>query len=354
MIVAKFNINRGDFIMNADLSIPASGITALYGPSGCGKTTLMRAMAGLDHHKNGFMQVGNMKWQSTGQFIATHRRSLAYVFQEASLFAHLNVRANLEYGYKRIPASERKIKLDKAIELLGIKHLLDRKPVNLSGGERQRIAIARALVVSPKLLLMDEPLAALDQKSKQEILVYLESVHTELDIPIIYISHSSDEVARLADHLVLLEEGKVTASGPIGDMLTRLDLPLAQGTDAETLIEAKVVGHDGEFNLTYLELAGSRFTVTRHDLAIGKMARLRVLACDVSITLQHQADTSILNIFPAVVDEIKNEGTAQVIIRLLVGGVPMLSRITRKSASILDLKPGKQVYAQAKSVALLA
>ena len=161
-------------------------------------------------------------------------------------------------------------------------------------------------------------------------------------------------MARLADHLVLLEAGSVTASGSIGDMLTRLDLPLARGNDAEALLEAKVVGHDDEFNLTYLDLAGNRFSVTRHDLAVGKLARLRVLARDVSITLQHQSDTSILNIFPAVVDEIKHEGTAQVTIRLLVGGVPMLSRITRKSASILDLKPGKQVYAQAKSVALLA
>jgi len=354
MIEARFNVSRNGFVLNVDLNIPARGITALFGPSGCGKTTLMRAIAGLDYYRDGYLQMGDMTWQQANHFVPPHQRSLGYVFQEASLFAHLNVRSNLEYGLKRIPKTEQTIALEQAIELLGIEHLLDRKSINLSGGERQRVAIARTLAVSPQLLLMDEPLAALDKKSKQEILVYLEALHNELNIPIIYVSHSSDEVARLADHLVLLAEGNVQASGSISEMLTRLDLPLAHGNDAEALIEATVVEHDDEYKLTYLDFSGGRFTVSHKNLALGQTARLRVLARDVSITLNHQNDTSILNIFPATVDEIKNESSSQVMVRLLVGGVPMLSRVTRKSAAVLELKPGKQVYAQAKSVALLA
>ncbi len=354
MIEARFNINWDDFALQADLCIPAKDVTAIFGPSGCGKTTLLRSIAGLDHHLDGYLKFRDTKWQDKDYFVPPHQRPLGYVFQEANLFSHLDVRGNLNYGLSRTKQSERKITLEQAIELLSIDHLLDRKPVHLSGGERQRVAIARTLAVSPQLLLMDEPLTALDQASKQEILGYLESLHKELDIPVIYVSHSADEVARLADHLVLMEAGNIKATGAIGDMLTRLDLPIAHGDDAEALIEAAVTKHDNEYDLTYLDFAGGRFTVTRSDLSVGDKARLRVAARDVSLTLEHQSDTSILNIFPATVEEINNEGPSQVTVKLSVAGVPMLSRITRKSAAVLELQPGKQVYAQAKSVALLA
>ncbi|WP_456412215.1 molybdenum ABC transporter ATP-binding protein [Thiolapillus sp.] len=353
-IRARFQLCKEEFSLDVDLRIPARGITALFGPSGCGKTTLLRAIAGLEHCPEGFLQIGNMRWQEEKRFVPPHRRPLGYVFQEASLFPHLNVRRNLEYGLRRVPAAQRKIPLDRAIELLGISPLLQRKPHKLSGGERQRVAIARALAVSPRLLLMDEPLAALDQARKQEILPYLESLHRELDIPVIYVSHSPDEVARLADHLVLMERGRISAAGAITKMLTRLDLPLAQGGDAEALIEATVAAHDKAYQLTYLDFPGGRFTVAHKDLAIGTKVRLRIIARDVSITLEHQHNTSILNIFPATVDEIVPAGSAQVTVRLLAGNAPILSRITRKSAALLDLAPGKAVYVQAKSVALLA
>ncbi|WP_456416563.1 molybdenum ABC transporter ATP-binding protein [Thiolapillus sp.] len=353
-IRARFQLCKGEFSLDVDLRIPARGITALFGPSGCGKTTLLRAIAGLEHCPEGFLQIGNMRWQEEKRFVPPHQRPLGYVFQEASLFPHLNVQRNLEYGLRRVPAAQRKIPLDRAIELLGISPLLRRKPHKLSGGERQRVAIARALAVSPRLLLMDEPLAALDQARKQEILPYLESLHRELDIPVIYVSHSPDEVARLADHLVLMERGRISAAGAITEMLTRLDLPLAQGGDAEALIEATVAAHDEAYQLTYLDFPGGRFTVAHKDLAIGTKVRLRIIARDVSITLEHQHNTSILNIFPATVDEIVPAGSAQVSVRLLAGNVPILSRITRKSAALLDLAPGKAVYVQAKSVALLA
>ncbi len=353
-IQARFELHKKDFSLNVDLHIPARGVTALFGPSGCGKTTLLRAIAGLEHCPQGFLQIDGMCWQKETLFVPPHQRPLGYVFQETSLFPHLNVRQNLEYGLKRVPVAERRVPLDKAIELLGIAPLLARKPHKLSGGERQRVAIARALAVSPRLMLMDEPLAALDLARKQEIFPYLESLHRELDIPVIYVSHSPDEVARLADHLVLMEAGGVSASGPIADMLTRLDLPLAQGGDAETLIEATVSEHDEAYKLTYLDFPGGRFTVAYKDLPVRTKVRLRIIARDVSITLEHQSNTSILNIFPATVDKIAPAGSAQVTVRLLAGNVPILSRITRKSAALLDLTPGKAVYAQAKSVALLA
>ncbi|MEA1890210.1 MAG: molybdenum ABC transporter ATP-binding protein [Pseudomonadota bacterium] len=353
-IEARFLFDKGTFSLDVDLSIPAAGVTSLLGPSGCGKTTLLRAIAGLEKCRNGFLKVGNEIWQDGDQFVPPHRRPLGYVFQEPSLFEHLNVRDNVAYGARRADAKQQKFSMDSAVELTGIGHLLARKPATLSGGERQRVAIARALAVSPGILLMDEPLASLDHAARQEILPTLESLHDELDIPVIYVSHSADEVARLADHLVLLEAGTVKATGAIAEMLTRFDLPLAHGDDAEALIEAVVAAHDDEYELTYLDFTGGRFTVARKALDVGRSVRLRVVARDVSLTLQHQSDTSILNIFPALIDDITPLGKAQLTVRLLVGGVPLLSRITRKSAALLDLKPGKSIYAQAKSVALLS
>ncbi len=353
-IEARFRIDQGDFTLDVDLSLPAQGVSSLFGPSGCGKTTLLRAIAGLEHHRDGYLKVGDMVWQEAGLFVPPHQRPLGYVFQEASLFPHLSVRRNLEYGVRRVAESERRVSLEQAIELLEIGQLLERKPDTLSGGERQRVAIARALAVSPSLLLMDEPLAALDVNRKQEILPYIESLHQDLDIPVIHVSHSPDEVARIADHLVLLESGHVVASGDVHEIFTRLDLPPALDSDAAAIIEAVVSGHDETYHLTYLEFAGGRVTVPREDLRVGSQVRLKLAARDVSLTLEHQSGTSILNIFPAVIDEITAEGSAQVTVRLLAGDAPVLARITKKSAADLALKPGKAVYAQVKSVALLS
>lgn len=353
-IAARFRVQRGDFKLDVDLRLPAQGVTALFGASGCGKTTLLRAIAGLDHHPDGALQVAGTTWQTHDCFVPAHQRSVGFVFQEASLFAHLDVRRNLEYGWKRVPEAERKLSLPRVIELLDITPLLARKPGTLSGGERQRVAIARALAVSPRLLLMDEPLVGLDLNRKQEILPYIEALHHELDIPLIYVSHSPDEVARLADYLVLLDRGRVVASGDIHDLFTRLDLPLAQEPEAAAVIEAVVASHDEHFQLTQLDFAGGRFTIPREMKKVGEPVRLRLAARDVSLTLQHQSGTSILNIFPAMVDTISAYGAAQVTVRLLAAGLPILARVTRKSAVALALEPGRMVYAQAKSVALLS
>ncbi len=353
-ITAKFRIQRGGFTLDSAFTIPAKGVTALFGSSGCGKTTLLRAIAGLETCQTGYLKVGEMTWQQDDLFVPPHKRAVGYVFQESSLFEHLNVKRNLEYGLKRVAAQEQKVSLEKSIELLDIGNLLERKPGSLSGGERQRVAIARALAVSPRLLLMDEPLAALDQNRKQEVLPFIESLHKELDIPVIYVSHSLEEVAQLADHLILMEQGKVVDSGDIHDMFTRLDLPLAHELDASAIINATVTGFDEHYHLMFLQFAGGTITVAGQNLNEGDAVRLRLVARDVSLTLEHQSRTSILNIFPVIVDEILQTGPAQLIVRLQAGGVPMLSKITRKSAAELNLEPGRKVYAQVKSVALLS
>lgn len=352
-IDAKFRLAKKDFQLDVEFSIPDRGVTAIFGPSGCGKTTLLRLIAGLERCSDGYLKVRDRVWQNGSEYLPSHKRAIGYVFQEASLFPHLDVAKNLEYGLKRVPMAERKVSVDHAVGLLGISHLLNRKPHQLSGGEKQRVAIARALAVSPKLLLMDEPLSALDQTLKREIMPYLESLHDELDIPIIYVSHSAEEVARLADHLVLLETGQVRAGGPIDSMLTRLDLPLAYGDDAAAVIEASVTGHDDNYAVTYLEFGGGQFTVARNSLSVGQAVRLRVVARDVSLTLEQQSGTSILNIFPATVAEIITDEQPEVTVRLMAGGVSLLSRITRKSAAQLDLVCGQRIYAQIKSIALL-
>jgi molybdate transport system ATP-binding protein len=352
-IEARFCINKGDFTLDSRFQIPAVGVTALFGPSGCGKTTLLRAIAGREQDRQGYLKVGDSHWQQQGQSLPPHQRPLGYVFQESSLFEHLNVRANVEYGYNRVKQSEHRVSLDQAIQLLGIGHLLERYPGSLSGGERQRVAIARAVAVSPRLLLMDEPLAALDHSRKQEVLPFIQSLHKQLEIPVLYVSHSLDEVAQIADHLILMQQGKVLGSGAIDEMFTRLDLPLAHELDASAILHAEVTGFDEAYQLTYLQFAAGTMTVSGQGLKRGDQLRLRLVARDVSLTLQRQTETSILNIFPATVDEILQLNPSQMTVRLLAGGMPMLSRITRKSAAELGLKTGMSVFAQVKSVALL-
>jgi len=352
-IEARFRLTRGGFRLDADFSVPAHGVTGLYGPSGSGKTTLLRAIAGLDRIPGGSLMVGDTFWQRRSRFRPPHRRPVGYVFQEPSLFPHLDVRRNLAYGHRRIRAADRRVSLERAIELLEIGGLLDRTTDTLSGGERQRVAITRALAVSPELLLLDEPLAALDRDRRREVLPYLDTLHKALDIPVIYVSHAIEEMAQLADHLLLMAEGRIIGQGPIGEVLTRLDLPLAHDPDSAAVIETTVSRHDDAWHLTVLKFTGGRFLVPRSGLAVGERVRVRAESRDVSLALTEPAETSILNIIPAVVEELAEEGPSQVTVRLQAGQDPLLARITRKSATTLRLAPGKRVFAQVKSVALL-
>lgn len=359
MIEVRLKLNYPGFALEVDLKLPGRGVTALYGHSGSGKTTCLRCIAGLERAEDGFVQINDQVWQDSrnGLFVPPHKRALGYVFQEASLFPHLSVRANLEFGFKRIARHQRRVDQAHATELLGIAHLLDRHPQHLSGGERQRIGIARALLTSPQLLLMDEPLAALDSKRKSEILPYLERLHDELDIPVLYVSHAQDEVARLADHIVLLSDGQVLASGPIGEILARLDLPMALGDDAGVVINGSVSAYDAHYQLLTLQLPDSALSmrVAHAPLALGKQLRIKVQARDVSLSLQAQEPSSILNRLPVTVTgEISADNNAHVLVRLDAGGTPLLARITRFSRDQLQLHPGQALWAQIKAVAVLA
>lgn len=352
-IEARFQLTHPGFVLDVDLVLPGRGITGIFGPSGSGKTTLLRCIAGLER-ASGRLLVEGEPWQDAGVFVPVHRRSLGYVFQEASLFPHLSVKGNLEFGMKRIAASEKRVAMDKAIDLLGIGHLLGRLPSGLSGGERQRVAVARALLTSPQLLLMDEPLAALDLARKQEILPYLERLHAELDIPVLYVSHAPDEVARLADHLVILDAGRALASGPLSATLARLDLPIRLGEDAGAVLEAVVAEHDPEWHLARVAFDGGSLWVRDKGLPIGHRVRVRILARDVSLAREEITGTSILNVLPArVVELAEDEHPALRLVRLDCNGQPLLARITRRSAAQLQLAPGTAVWAQIKAVALI-
>jgi molybdate transport system ATP-binding protein len=358
-IQARLRLARDDFTLDVDLQLPGRGISALFGPSGSGKTSCLRCLAGLERAASAYIEVNGEIWEDSarGHFVAPHKRPVGYVFQEASLFPHLSVRGNLAFGWRRVAARERKISQDQACQLLGINHLLERKPATLSGGEAQRVGIARALLSSPRLLLMDEPLAALDSARKREILPYLERLHDELDIPLVYVSHAQDEVARLADHLVLLEQGKALASGPIGQTLSRLDLPLAQGEDAGVVLEGLVVGHDPHYGLFDLRLPGGdgpQLRIAHPGLQVGRTLRLKVQARDVSLALDADSASSILNRLPVYVRECRAaDNPAHLLVNLDAGDNALLARITRYSADQLALRPGQRLWAQIKSVALL-
>ncbi len=355
-IRARIRLDRGDFLLDVDLDLPERGISALFGHSGSGKTTILRAIAGLERAPGGVIALGSDTWQddAAGIFVPVHKRPLGYVFQEASLFAHLSVRANLDFGRKRVAPSARRFELAPVAELLGIGHLLERRPHQLSGGERQRAGIARALLASPRLLLMDEPLAALDLRRKQEILPYLERMHDALAIPIVYVSHAPDEVARLADHLVLLDAGKVVASGPLGETLARADLPPAFADDAGVVLDTVLAGHEPDA-LSRLDFPGGALYVGQRHEAVGSRLRCRIHARDVSLALARPQDTSIVNLLPATVTAVAGTDVpGHVLVQLRVGASPLLARITERSRRDLAIAPGQQLWAQVKGVALLA
>lgn len=352
-LAARFKHSYPGFSLDVDVCLPSRGVTALFGPSGSGKSTLLRLIAGLEKAGDGHLALGEAVWQDANNFVPTHARPLGYVFQDACLFPHLDVRRNIEYGLRRIPPLSRRVSLDGVIDLLGISSLMQRMPDRLSGGERQRVAIARALAVSPSLLLMDEPLAALDQARKQEVLPYLERLHDALEIPVLYVSHAIDEVARLADHLLVLDAGRVVAQGSPAELMTRIDLPLARGDETGALIEATIAGHDDTYQLTDVAFPGGQMSLPRQAAGIGQRVRMRVLARDVSVTLAAQTGTSIINILPATVTHIAEVSPSQSLVGLDLGGTSIIARITHKSVDTLGLKPGLVVYAQIKGVAIL-
>ncbi len=357
----------GDFDLDVDLRLPATGVTVLFGPSGSGKTSLLRFLAGLARAQQGRLQVTGAVWQDETNFIPTHLRPIGYVFQEASLLPHLSVEANLLYALKRVTkdgATLQDEESEQVLSLLGIKPLLKRQPEQLSGGERQRVAIARALLSQPEVLLMDEPLASLDQQRKREIIPYLEKLRTELAIPIIYVTHSLAELSRLADTVVVLEAGRVVTSGPTSEVLTHLDSPLQLNDEAGVVIEASVISHEERWHLLRAGFVGGEMWLADEGIAIGEAIRVRVMARDVSITLSQHEDSSILNTLPARILEIAEAAVpgALLVKLVLIGSgeavengnsTVLVSRITQRSAEHLKLVEGMSVWAQIKSMAVL-
>jgi molybdate transport system ATP-binding protein len=359
-IVARFRGTLGAFVLDAAFEAPMRGVTALFGPSGCGKTTVLRCVAGLQMLRDGYLSIGGEVWQDGADFRPPYERSIGYVFQEASLFPHLSVRRNLLYGHRRAlrRGTEKATRFDDVVALLGMQDLLDRSPLRLSGGERQRVAVGRALLAQPRLLLMDEPLAGLDRLRKDEILPYLEALHTGLSIPILYVSHDIAEVERLADHLVLMESGHVVACGPLQDLQADPQLPVARLPEASVALNATVTHYDPEYGLTTLSVDEGTIVVPGRHGAPGTLQRVRVRASDVSLARQPPGPSTILNVLPARVAAAEAQDAAQVnvVIRLGVDGqgARLLARVTRKSWEALGTRPGDLVHAQVKSVALVA
>lgn len=352
----RFEGQFGRFMLDVALELPGRGVSVLFGGSGSGKTTLLRCIAGLERVARGALSVNGEVWQDDALqvFMPAHRRAVGYVFQDAALFPHLTVRRNLEFGLKRIPETERRVPLEQAVDLLNIRPLLTRYPSRLSGGEQQRVAVARALLSSPRLLLMDEPLAALDIPLKREILPYLERLHDELNIPMLYVTHSPDELVKLGDHLVMLDGGRVTGHGPLMSMLTRLEGLSGFTEEPGVIVKARVVSHDPVARLTRLEFSGGHLLIPLGTTAIGQRLRCRVLPADVSLTLTRATDTSVLNVLPARVMNLEvRYDSAHVMVQLDVCGTVLFARITRYSCERLELRPGLCVYAQIKAVTFL-
>lgn len=357
---------RGDFSLNLDLDIQARGVTAIFGRSGAGKSSLLRTIAGLDRIPAAQVQFAGQVWQAnqaSGQdggqaaiWVPPHKRNIGYVFQNTSLFEHLSVRGNLDYARKRVATGHGRDSgfSEQKLSKLGIDLLLDRPVSALSGGEKQRVAIARALVSNPQLLLMDEPVSALDAKSKEQVLATVQEIHRHVEIPILYVSHSLDEVARLSDRVLLMQEGRVLAQGATTEMLLHPAIAIDSGTLLETIIDAELVELDEHYGLSRLAFAGGDLWVASQRLQKGDRVRARIMARDLSITLEPQQQTSIQNSVPAIIVRMREPEGAQVVVELDASGCRLLAQVTRRSADRLKLEAGKQVYAQIKSVALLS
>lgn len=350
MIEVRFKGGLGGFSLDAAFEVPSRGVTGLFGPSGSGKTSVLRAIAGLQRLE-GYCAVGGDIWQDGKHFRPTHKRPVGYVFQEASLFPHLSVKGNLLYGFTRSAVG-----FDETVELLGLSRLLDRAPANLSGGERQRVAIGRALLSDPKLLLMDEPLSALDRQTKDEILPFLERLHASLALPVLYVSHDISEVERLADHLVLMRAGRVIASGPLGQLQSDPTLPLALSRDAAVSLDAVVEGYDAPYGLASLRVDGGLFLAPSPPVAVGAARRLRIFAGDVSLVRERPSQTTIVNILPVRILSATESGPHEITAVLGLGdgsGACLLTRVTRRSWDLLELAEGIDLYAQVKGAALV-
>ncbi|MGD8310778.1 MAG: molybdenum ABC transporter ATP-binding protein [Chromatiales bacterium] len=352
---ARIEHGFGGFRLAMDFAVSRPGLTALFGPSGAGKSTCINAIAGLLRPEAGRIEINGAPVfdSAAGLDLPARKRRVGYVFQDARLFPHLSVRANLDFGARRAPARPSATERAHVIELLGIGHLLERRPASLSGGERQRVALGRALLMKPALLLLDEPLAALDRARKAEILPHLERLRDEARIPIVLVSHALDDVARLADDIVVVNEGRSVAAGPVDEILSRLDLtPLTGQAEPMSVIAADVLHHDPQDELTELGFNGGRLWVARIDADPGAQVRLRIAARDVMLALAPPQGVSANNMIYGHVAEVGLRTGPYCDVRLICGGSVLLARITRRSAERMGLVPGREVVAVIKAVSV--
>jgi molybdate transport system ATP-binding protein len=362
--------SRKAFNLDIDLTIPAQGVTAIYGASGSGKTSVLRCIAGLEKVENCELSFRDQVWQDGKIFVPTNQRGIGYVFQEASLFPHLTADANLRYALKRARPGNALTTFSDVVKLLGLRTLLDQYPDQLSGGERQRVAIARALLINPQLLLMDEPLASLDHQRKQELLPYLERICHQFNVPVIYISHSLWEVSLLADHIVMLDAGRVIKSENFLEAINKPDFPISQQENISSLLQCKVMEHNQKWGLTRFTLKGmdkqkmaeslSEKKAQPHSLwlqqcylAPGQEVRLNILASDVSLSLSHHEDTSISNILPVTILSMESLPHGLLMLQLQLGDAILRATLTQRSVDRLVLTIGQKVWAQVKSAALI-
>ncbi len=353
----SLHVKLGGFTLDSgEFNFPSRGVTAIFGHSGSGKTTFMRCLAGFEKNTQGSIFFEDKAWLANGKSLAVHKRELGYVFQEASLFSHLNVEKNLRYGLKRTKQSQQTIKFSQVVEWLGLKELLTRNTLNLSGGERQRVAIGRTLLSQPKVLMMDEPMASLDLFSKRTILPYLERLRDELEIPILYISHSPEEVERLADTVVFMEQGKILSIEPIEKALNRKGTPLYQGVEPRSVLAAKVVSHSDEDGLSLLQSGNAHLWVARVSEEKGSRVRVVIAAHNVSLMLSEPSDSTALNHLEVVIETIEyfNESSCLLRLRVKNEAWPLLAKITKRSVKRLNLKEGMAVIAAIKSASILS
>ena len=350
----KYMLERPNFMLDTECTFPARGITGIFGQSGSGKTTLLRCIAGLEPTAHGRLNVNGEVWQDSddGVSVPPYRRRIGYVFQDARLFSHLDVEGNLRYSMQRTRGYESRVDFGQVIELMELGGMLGRHPAELSGGEAQRVAIARALLHAPGLVLMDEPLAALDIMRRAEIFPFLDRLHAELELPVLYVSHSIDEVCRLCDHLIVMQAGRIQASDELPVVLDQLDLPLLAGDEISSVIDGKLIEYDGDYDLTTVQFSGGQLLLPGAHGSIDAPLRLRIRANDVSLCRTAPEQTTILNVLPATVREVRAEQGAYMRIGLVLGNDSLTARITRRSAEALDLAPGDQVFAQIKGLAV--
>lgn len=352
MIEASCQLERPGFRLSVDVTMPASGTTVLFGASGSGKTSLLRCIAGLDRAARGTIRVNGQAWQDGKSLLPVHRRGVGFVFQQPSLFPHLSVAGNLRFGARL--RSGGSLEARQVIDTLALEPLLPRRVADLSGGEQQRVALGRALLSDPRLLLLDEPLAALDIVSKSKLIPFLENTFHLLDIPVIYVTHSVDELVRLADHVVVMEQGRVALSGAPVEIFSRLNTSLAQHDDAFSVLTGQLMPSGQLPGLSTVSTAAGNILHVPPTAVSGQKVRLKIQARDVSLSLERSKKSSILNILPAVVEEVcENTASGSCTVRLDLKGDKLLARISSYSRDQLQIEPGKQLFAQIKAAALL-